>query len=44
MTEIRDEKSAEFKKLKERFEDQRRRETDQYTHELEKLRNEIALA
>ena len=28
LTDLRDEKQAEFKKLKERYEDQRRRETD----------------
>ena len=44
LVELKDEKQAEFKKLKERFEDQRRRENDQHTHDLEKLRNEIALA
>jgi hypothetical protein len=42
--EIKDEKQREFKKNKERYEDQRRREQDQYTFELEKLRNEIALS
>lgn len=42
--EIKDEKQREFKKNKERHEDQRRREQDQYTFELEKLRNEIALS
>ena len=42
--EMKDEKQREFKKNKERYEDQRRREQDQYTFELEKLRNEIALS
>jgi hypothetical protein len=42
--EIKNEKQREFKKNKERYEDQRRREQDQYTFELEKLRNEIALS
>jgi hypothetical protein len=28
LTELRDEKQAEFKKLKERYEDQRRREAE----------------
>jgi hypothetical protein len=41
---MKEEKQKEFKKLKERYEDQRRREADQNTFELEKLRNEIALA
>ena len=41
---MKDEKQREFKKNKERYEDQRRREQDQYTFELEKLRNEIALS
>jgi len=44
LTEMKEEKQKEFKKLKERYEDQRRREADQNTFELEKLRNEIALA
>jgi chromosome segregation ATPase len=44
LVELKDEKQKEFKKVKERFEDQRRREADQYTFELEKLRSEIAIA
>lgn len=39
----KEERLKEFKKLKQRYEDQRRRETDQYGFELEKLRTEIAL-
>jgi hypothetical protein len=41
---MKDEKQHEFKKIKERYDDQRRREADQYTFELEKLKNENALS
>ncbi len=44
IVEMKEDKQKEFKKIKERYEDQRRREQDQYTYELEKLRNEIALS
>ena len=44
IVEMKDEKQHEFKKIKERHDDQRRREADQYTFELEKLRNENALS
>ena len=44
IVEMKDEKQHEFKKIKERYDDQRRREADQYTFELEKLRNESALS
>ena len=44
LTELASEKQAEFKKLRERYEDQRRRESDQYAYEIEKMRQEIALA
>ena len=40
---MRENKDKEFKKLKEKYEDDKRRESDQYQHEYEKLKNEIAL-
>ena len=41
---MKEDKQKEFKKLKERHDDQRRRENDQHGFELEKLRSEMALA
>lgn len=44
LNQVREDRQKEFKKLKERYEDQRRRESDKNTFDLEKLRAEIALA
>lgn len=43
INKMRENKDKEFKKLKERFEDEARRETEQYQIEYEKLKNEIIL-
>ena len=44
IVQMKEDKQKEFKKLKERHDDQRRRENDQHGFELEKLRSEMALA
>ena len=44
LTQMKEDRQKEFKKIKERYEDQRRREADQYAFDLEKLRSEVALA
>lgn len=44
LTEAKTEKQKEFKKLKERHEDQRRREAEQSAFALEQLRGEVAIA
>ena len=44
IVQMKEDKQKEFKKIKERHEDQRRRETDQHAFELDKVRNEMALA
>lgn len=43
INKMRENRDKEFKKLKEKYEDDRRRESDQYQTEYEKLKNEIAL-
>lgn len=43
INKIRENKDKEFKKLKERYDDERRRESEQYQFEYEKLKNEISL-
>lgn len=43
INKMRENKDKEFKKMKERFDDERRRESEQYQFEYEKLKNEIAL-
>jgi hypothetical protein len=43
IVKIREGKDKEHKKLKERYEDERRRETESFQFEYEKLKNEIAI-
>lgn len=43
IVKLRENKDKEYKKLKERYEDERRREGEKYQFEYEKLKNEIAL-
>lgn len=43
INKIRENKEKEFRKLRERYEDDRRRESEQYQMEYEKLKNEVTL-
>ena len=43
IVKLRENKDKEYKKLKERYEDERRREGEKYQFEYEKLKNEIAI-
>ena len=40
---MRENKDKEFRKLKEKYEDESRREQEQYQNEYEKLKNEVML-
>lgn len=43
IVKMRDNKDKEYRKLKERFEDEKRRESEQFQIEYEKLKSEIAI-
>ena len=43
IVKMRDNKDKEYRKLKERFEDEKRRESEQFQLEYEKLKNEVAI-
>jgi hypothetical protein len=43
IVKLRSDKEKEYKKLKERYEDERRREGEKYQFEYEKLKTEIAI-
>lgn len=43
IVKLRENKDKEYKKLKERYEDERRREAEKQQFEYEKLKNEIAI-
>ena len=43
IVKIREDKEKEFRKLKERYDDEKRRESEKFQLEYEKLKNEIAI-